>query len=237
MDTLNFKWLKSKNKHYSRRYIKAIKYLKSLKRDLELEYGYHIHHIQPKSSGGNDNTNNLIKVTIREHRILHRFLAKATNNKSDWHSAISLNKSKKIKTSKEYEIWKKECSKRMVEKWKDPIYRESQSKSFKGRTPWNKGITFDSDYKQKISEAHIGIKQSKESKEKISKTLKSKAKKYTWKINDSIKYFTVTELIDNCSISRRSAYLLIKDCDKVIKNIQCITNMPISSQGEQAHSS
>lgn len=54
MNTLSFNWLKSKNKHYTKRYVKFIKYLKSLNRDLTPEHGYHIHHIQPKSSNGSN---------------------------------------------------------------------------------------------------------------------------------------------------------------------------------------
>lgn len=40
------------------------------------EAGYDLHHILPKSLGGNNKKSNLVKLTYREHYIAHRMLAK-----------------------------------------------------------------------------------------------------------------------------------------------------------------
>ena len=50
-------------------------------RIVKKEKGYHIHHILPKSMGGSDNNENLIKLTIREHYVAHLILWKGVGNK------------------------------------------------------------------------------------------------------------------------------------------------------------
>lgn len=47
-------------------------------RDLRRESGYEIHHINPRSLGGSDSPNNLVKLSRLEHLIAHYLLAKET---------------------------------------------------------------------------------------------------------------------------------------------------------------
>lgn len=47
-------------------------------RGLKRESGYEIHHILPRSMGGSDEEDNLVKLTYREHFISHRLLCKFT---------------------------------------------------------------------------------------------------------------------------------------------------------------
>lgn len=58
--------------HHKKRYDN---FIESLKRDRDLDT-FEIHHIVPKSMGGDDNKNNLIKLTPREHFIAHLMLHK-----------------------------------------------------------------------------------------------------------------------------------------------------------------
>ena len=44
--------------------------LKALNRP-SLKKGYEVHHIKPKSMGGTDEKENLVKLTLREHYIAH----------------------------------------------------------------------------------------------------------------------------------------------------------------------
>ena len=46
------------------------------KRVNQRQKGYHLHHILPRSLGGNNDTDNLISLTPREHFIAHRLLVK-----------------------------------------------------------------------------------------------------------------------------------------------------------------
>ena len=57
---------------------------KSLNRDLSREKGFHIHHIIPVSSGGNNERDNLVKLTPDQHRYAHYLLSKSYH----WDSKI-----------------------------------------------------------------------------------------------------------------------------------------------------
>ena len=45
----------------------------------------HNHHIIPKSLGGSDNKENLIRLSYREHYVCHHLLTKMMKNKNDYH--------------------------------------------------------------------------------------------------------------------------------------------------------
>ena len=45
---------------------------------------YHVHHIIPKHSGGSDDPNNLVKLTIEEHANAHKLLWENAGNKLDY---------------------------------------------------------------------------------------------------------------------------------------------------------
>ena len=51
-------------------------FVSSLNRGVKKEENFHIHHIIPKSMGGDDSEENLVKLTIREHLLAHLLLAK-----------------------------------------------------------------------------------------------------------------------------------------------------------------
>jgi len=63
------------NQHYYNRYVKFIEVINT-KQDRILNYSEN-HHIIPRSMGGSDLSNNLIKLTAREHFIAHWLLWKA----------------------------------------------------------------------------------------------------------------------------------------------------------------
>lgn len=75
-------------------------------RGVEREGGYEIHHILPKSMGGSDDENNLVKLTYREHYIAHKLLYRFTEkeDKVSMAYALKLMSSQKSRiTSREYE--------------------------------------------------------------------------------------------------------------------------------------
>ena len=53
-------------------------------RTLSAEQYYEIHHIIPKSLGGNNSTDNLVKLTAREHYICHLLLVKMTTDNDQY---------------------------------------------------------------------------------------------------------------------------------------------------------
>lgn len=157
---------------------------------------------------------------------MHRCLAKATGNKADWHSAKSLYKTQKIKNTEEYEIWRKECSIRQKERWKNPIYHHQVSSNMKGRIPWNLGgECYSEDQIKRMSESHLGNKIPKEVIEKRSKTVKENQQKYLWSINGEIKKLSAPELYNNYNISSGSVYKLIKKQSNCIKRISLISSI------------
>ncbi len=78
---------------------------------------YELHHIKPKSLGGNDSKENIIKLTAREHYIAHLLLAKIYGGKM-WYALFIMSVGKaynnkrtyKVK-SKIYEFTKREMAK------------------------------------------------------------------------------------------------------------------------------
>jgi hypothetical protein len=57
---------------------------KCRKKPLKENTIYHIHHILPKSSGGGDEPQNLIKLSYKDHVIAHFILYKANPTNSNW---------------------------------------------------------------------------------------------------------------------------------------------------------
>jgi len=68
-----------KNK-YQKWYFKLIKHFKNRHNEL---INFEVHHIIPKSLNGTNYKNNLIKVSPKEHYILHRLLVKFTKNEAN----------------------------------------------------------------------------------------------------------------------------------------------------------
>lgn len=147
---------------------------------------YEVHHIIPKSLGGSNSKENLVKLTAREHFICHLLLTKmyegSDKNKmihAAWAMATLENSNQqryKI-TSKIYESLRRE-------------YATLRSTSLKGKP----GKKHSEETKNKISQAHTGKKRkpmSEESKKKLSESMKGKnvGKKRTadQKINQSVR--------------------------------------------------
>lgn len=95
-----------------------------------------LHHIVPQSMGGNNDKENLVELSAREHFICHWLLVKMTEGKDRSKMLYALNGMKaenryqqryntKI-TARVYEIYRIE-------------HAENHSKTMKGRPAWNKG--------------------------------------------------------------------------------------------------
>jgi len=168
---------------YTRTYFSIINRAKS--RTLENTY-FEKHHVIPKSLGGSNKKDNLVKLTAREHYVCHLLLTKMTSGdayykmvnaawlmsikdgtriKSRTYENLKLKKSNYQKTrvgvlSATYGCKTGRTSADFTEEW-----RQNISKSKKGMPAHNKGISRPS-----------------ETKEKISRTRKQRAKDPTWNI-------------------------------------------------------
>lgn len=125
------------------------------------------HHVFPKSLGGTNDKDNIVKLTAREHFVCHLLLVKMTtgddNIKMKYAVGKFIQSSQRIKrvfTSWEYKKIRESISEaRKGQKHSDET-RKKLSTSLKGNIPWNKGLT--------------GIVHSDESNRKRSATLKGK---------------------------------------------------------------
>lgn len=125
------------------------------------------HHIIPKSIGGTNNIENLVKLTAKEHFICHRLLTKITtgDNKrkmifAAWAMTMANNNDKKIRiSSKTYSYLKEERAK-CIRGIKLDLSDEQRAIRKKARA--KQIITEET--KRKISEALKGRKQSDETK-------------------------------------------------------------------------
>lgn len=104
------------------------------------------HHILPKSLGGSDNKNNLVRLTAREHFICHQLLTKMTTGYERIKMLHALGKfiqvnhlQQRIVSSRYYEI----CRRAIIEA-RTGTKRPGVGGVKKGSTPWNKGIQMGS---------------------------------------------------------------------------------------------
>lgn len=99
------------------------------------------HHIIPKSLGGNNTKNNLVRLTAKEHFICHRLLTKMTNGYQKVKMLHALGKfvqnnhlQKRELSSRQYEIARK-----AIMEARTGTKRPGIGGVKKGSTPWNKG--------------------------------------------------------------------------------------------------
>lgn len=161
------------------------------------------HHIIPRSLGGNNDANNLVRLTGREHYIAHRLLVKITTGEAQSKMAFALNSmmnrynntmERYAPTSRVYEhlrILLSEAHKRMgrTEEHKAAISkahtgkivsedtRRRMSEATKANGPTGgavKGSTRKASTREAISKAKKGKKLSEEHRRKLSEARKGK---------------------------------------------------------------
>lgn len=138
------------------------------------EYG-EVHHIVPKSEGGSDYADNLVKLTAREHYVAHLLLARIYNDASMWAALMMMSSCKGKKrqyrvSSRLYQharsSFAEHHSKVMKQIANTPWFRSIMSKAHKGKPPHNKGKPCSEEQKEKLRQANLGKKQSKETIQK-----------------------------------------------------------------------
>ncbi len=144
------------------------------------ESGYEIHHICPKSMGGSDEIDNLIKLSYREHFIAHMilFYCKYPQTISAFHFMIHNNRYDKTLSSKQYLKVKEE----RIEQLRKSTLGENNS--FYGKTHSEETILIlreastgklqSEETKRKKADALKGVPRPQEVKDKISNSLTGK---------------------------------------------------------------
>ena len=153
---------------YTKCYYNIIDRAKS--RDLSKETYTEKHHIIPKSLGGLNNKDNLVKLTAKEHRLAHILLPRMTidplHTKSMWYALWMMlrtkntNQQRKISKGSAFEVAKIKVAENSSQLHKGKTVsketREKLSKSCQGRPSPNKGRAMSENQKQKLSIAHKG---------------------------------------------------------------------------------
>jgi hypothetical protein len=164
---------------YTKCYYSIIERAKS--RDLPKEIYTERHHIIPRSLGGSNNLDNLVKLTAKEHRLAHILLPRMTiaeaHTKSMWYALWMMlrtknkNQNRKISKGTMFELAKIEVAKNSSQLHKGKTVsketREKLSKSCSGRPSAFKGKTHSAEVKQKLSAHRKGKTTSPETVAKI----------------------------------------------------------------------
>jgi hypothetical protein len=168
---------------YSRIYFSIINRAKE--RLLENTY-FEKHHIIPKSLGGSNKKENLVKLTAREHFICHLLLTKMTSGDA-YYKMINAAWLMSIKDSScinSYTYEQLKIKKSMYQKTRTGILSSTYGKKT-GRTSKD----FTDEWRQNISNSkkgkpayNKGVPRSAETKEKISYTRKQRSKDSNWNI-------------------------------------------------------
>ena len=142
------------------------------------------HHIIPRALGGNNNAENLIVLTARQHFICHRLLPKMTQGISKRKMTFALNQmlcsnkyQKRVVTSAVYAHIKEEFNK--INHFNNPEWQRNNAIKNKGKTATeearqNMRKGWEARRKKGLGNPGIGRKHSEETRKKISENRKGK---------------------------------------------------------------
>lgn len=153
---------------YSKHYFSIVKNAKSRVQDFSLYYEKH--HIIPKSLGGNNLKENLVKLTAREHFICHLLLTKMTIGKERGKMIFAF---RMLNANNRFQFREKISNSRFYEKLKHD-YSVEMSKIHSNKTPWNKGKTQTKEHNEKISKSLKGLKRTEEQNKRNSESKKGR---------------------------------------------------------------
>jgi len=126
---------KAKSAHYLNRYIH---FISSITNDQDLICEKH--HILPRSMGGGDDMNNIIRLTPRQHYLAHWMLYKAYQSREMTAAFFSMSNQsnqhqhrRQYQSSKIYEqlriAFRNDISISTTDRWTDPVYRQKHTDS------------------------------------------------------------------------------------------------------------
>lgn len=169
-----------KSQHFFNRYLKFINYCRNNKHK-----GYtELHHIIPKSMGGNNEKTNLIRLSARQHFIAHHLLWKSYQNRETnfafWSMRMKNNMSQI--NSKTYSKLKEQHSSYQSElkKLYNPMFNDEAKQKL---SDCRKGKPLSDETKRKLSLIRRGVPKSEITKKKISESLSKKQKSAEHKMN------------------------------------------------------
>lgn len=125
------------------------------------------HHVVPKHEGGTDDPYNLIKLSLRDHRMAHKIRYDVYENKYDLSAYnFMMGQTKEAKRLICSANGSKSRGRKLTKEHKEKLSRPGSLNNFYGKT-------HSKESKEKIRQKATGRKWKKEAKEKLSKTLKN----------------------------------------------------------------
>jgi len=185
------------------------------------------HHIIPKCLGGDDDISNIVKLTAREHFIIHKLLSEIYPENTSLFRAYWL-MANKVKSSiqernygvgnREYERLRIEFSKVNSESMKGNKYWEGRTHTEESKKKMSR--EFSESHRRKLSESakkrkpnRLGVKLSDEVKEKI-KNNSSNAKPVIH-LETGMIYSSIADASIHCNIATRNIF---NHCNNLVKN-------------------
>jgi len=177
------------------------------------------HHIIPSSLGGSNDKSNIVRLTAKEHYIIHHLLWKhhrCSKTAHAFHNMLrsSDNQNRKF-TARQHDIAKS-------------AHSEAMKKTMKGEGNHFYGRKHSEETKEKIRQKKLGNKLSKETKEKMSKTRKGvpKSSEHKRKIGRKglimLKNFDTNEVIRISKLDAANYDSSVwKNPSTIQKRIQC----------------
>jgi hypothetical protein len=164
--TLKFKYaiieLININKHMNK-YTKWYNNITNTAKSRVLDCYTETHHIKPRSLGGNDELDNIVELTAREHFICHWLLIKMTTGQ-EHHKMLNALRMMRAENPNQ-QRYKTKITARVYESIKTE-YAKLQSKKLQGKGNGFYGKTHTEEARKRISEANKGRVQPADEKEK-----------------------------------------------------------------------
>lgn len=167
----------------------------NIRRNLVREKGYELHHIHPRGLGGENNQENLVKLTIFEHCLAHTYLAKAFPSpqtlkpiaRMSSRQYLDLSELEKVSLD-EIEGWAS-LREKAIHCSHSQEHSKHISEAKRGKPSWRRGQKTPESTRMKISAAlkgrcvsgMKGKHHSEESKRKIAESNRGKHKVQYWK--------------------------------------------------------
>lgn len=199
--------------NYQKIYDQIIEKAKIENRHKEIGVYYEAHHIIPKCLGGTGlvtqykTHSNIVLLTAKEHYICHKLLCEIyPNNDNIFYAYWYMCNVKAPNQKRIYTISVREYERIRTQ------YSEIISKRYRGRIPWNLGLTKENDERvkkySKVKRWNDGLK--KGSNETLDRIHALKMKKVK-DLKTNIEYNSVTEAASILNITRNSIYKFLKN--------------------------
>lgn len=177
-----------------------------------------IHHIIPRSMGGNNSNENLVKLSNKEHYVAHHLLWKIYGNQSMtcafWMMCNARNNSNVRITARAYESIRLAVSLNTKKRMTDPEVRKHLSDI-------NMGHPVSLETRKKTSDANTGRKQSQETIDKRSVTIRSLPRRTLEEIHGEERAAELKEIYRQNSTGRKQSKETIAKRVEKLKGKEC----------------